>query len=130
MLARIERACAPNLAALRDAVRCLAALDVLQAFATAASEASVSSGPMCRPKFVDEHERGGSLLMCRGMRHPCLAETALLGSGSAPVPNDVILDGAADAQHAPFALLTGANMGGTCGFFCFRWIGALTKLVR
>jgi DNA mismatch repair protein MSH6 len=109
-LARVQRACVADFATLRSAVRALAELDVLQAFARATADATVS-GPMCRPRFEDEAARGGAALFrCRALRHPCLPDATL--TTGAPVPNDVCLDGAADSSHAPLALLTGANMGG------------------
>lgn len=109
-LSRVQRACvAADFAALRSGVRALAELDVLQAFARATSDATVS-GPMCRPRFEDESARGAALFRCRALRHPCLPDGTL--TTGAPVPNDVWLDGAVDSAHPPLALLTGANMGG------------------
>lgn len=105
-LARVQRACVTDLSALRGGVRALAELDVLQAFARAVADARVS-GPMVRPRFEDEAARGGALLQCRALRHPCLSEAT-----SAPVPNDFCLDGAPGAAQPPLALLTGANMAG------------------
>ncbi len=106
-LSRVQRACVLDLSALRGGIRALAELDVLQAFARAVGDARIS-GPMTRPRFEDEAARGGALLQCRALRHPCLSDAA----SAAPVPNDMCLDAAPGSQQPPFAILSGANMGG------------------
>eukprot|EP00897_Mesotaenium_endlicherianum_P009401 jgi/Mesen1/848/ME000112S10999 len=103
----------------------LACCDVLLAFAASAS-ATTSSGPSCRPRFVENHQQMGARGkgVGEGVGKSTLAATALWhpyavgGGGGAVVPNDVRLGASCtqeegeDKQTPRTMLLTGPNMGG------------------
>ena len=84
------------------AVDSVAILDALMSLAVAAA---CSAGTMVRPTILPWSPDAPPLFKARGLRHPA----GVGGSGSAFVPNDVLLGG---DQNPPFIVLTGPNMGG------------------
>ncbi|KAL0830580.1 hypothetical protein ABMA28_002731 [Loxostege sticticalis] len=75
----------------------LARLDVLVAFAVAASTAPY---PYCRPVFTESLDQ----LVLKDVRHPCLE----VQEGVSYIPNDVVFKRGECIMH----IVTGANMGG------------------
>lgn len=92
-------------------IHALNCIDVLRAFAVAASFSSVA---MCRPIILPHtrsenfhRETGEPILAMKGLWHPYA-----LSENGVPVPNDINLGGDKDDCQPCALLLTGPNMGG------------------
>lgn len=89
----------------RQAVTCLATLDVLLSLTLYSSN---SNGPMCQPEFLTEEECPPTLLL-RDSRHPVLSHHFSSTAGNF-IPNDITIGG--QQEEGRCLLVTGPNMGG------------------